>query len=452
MIKKIILYISLSLSSFGEIYTLDDVQLDFPKAQNLKEEVIYSFIFDNEKKSILNKLEELKNDKVIDALDYYQYVNLLKNEDNYQEYYFVDEDLLLLKKLSLAEDNQKAFIHLIEDSYNKKYIYEYFIHRAFHHYKAYMDPYILNLKSSSSQFSLYIKYNYLKENFIYLKSMMRKLKGRERLLILDLIIEGNKNLSNENKIKLIEQRNDMSYEKAYSFELIKLYETEKLYFSMLAEINIILEEDKNFNLVKKIIEHKQSELTVKDFAELKNKIEESKISELRYLIISKLYENGQNFEKLLPEKEPDLNYTNEFNYFKIIEYVKKNEPRKAYLVLSAVPEELQEKSKFSILRDQLNILLDQAVNVESSPHFKLSKRLNDLKLFKNNELQNEDFITKLNSNNYKLSDFYKAYEKIDSQESLALLQSIIIYEKIKNDLVEPQKNQLKSKMEALGFE
>ena len=87
MIIKIIAFLGISFCCFGKIYTLQDVELDFPKAESLKEEVIYSFIYNKNVSQVQDKLKDLKQKKVIDALDFYQYTNLLKSEKEYQEYY-----------------------------------------------------------------------------------------------------------------------------------------------------------------------------------------------------------------------------------------------------------------------------------------------------------------------------------------------------------------------------
>ena len=451
MIKKIFAYFSLTLCCIGEIYNLEDVQLDLPISKNLKEEVIYSFIFNVNSESIHKKLKDLKNKNIIDALDFYQYTNLLKREVNFQEYYFVDSDLLILKKLSLAEKDNKTFSSIIKERLNDKYVYDYFIYRAFNFYQDFMDPFILNLKSSQRQFKLFIKYNYEKGNFVYLKSMMRKLKGKDKLLILDLIIEGNTKINNEDKIKLIEQRNDMSYEKIYSHKLIELYEAEKLYFAMLAEINSVLEQEKNFKLVKKIIEQKAKNLNEDDYQNLKSKVEDEKVAELRYLIIEELYKQGKNYDSLLPEQEKEATFSAIYAYYKIIDYIKKNEPRAAKLLLSNIPIENQNEGRFRKLKGQLNILLNEMNKDEKSHYFKLSKKLDNQQLFENMVLQKSEFMVEFNSQKFELKDFYNAYENIDKNPQ-ELFKCIRIYESIKKNLTDKQQRQLQLKMEALGFE
>jgi len=451
-LKSLIIIILISFSSYGKIYQLNDIQLLSPESDVLKEKVIWTFIYEKDKTAIIKQLKDLRKAKLIDVLDFYQYMNLLKNSSDFNEQYYVDEDLKFLKKLSIHSADDEKMSDLLKGRSNDKYVYDYLIYQAFHHYKEYMDPFILSLKNSQNQKNLFIKYNYEKGNIIYLKRMMNQASKNEKKLLMDLILSSGVKMNNSEEIKLLERRNELGYEIEYSYRLLDLYEKEEHYFSMLAEIDLILSQEKSFELVKKIINLKASEIKQNDFKKFAKKVETEKVKKLRYMIIKIVYDHGKDFDKILPEEEKDQDFKESFVYYKAIQLILKNEIRKAYLLINAEEGEFKENKEISLLEDKLKILLDINIEGSESPYKRLSERLDQQSLLVEDNFAQKNYIDSFKSKELKLSDFYEAYDKVNNNQALAYVECFLIYKNIFDDLNEEQQLMIKEKMEVLGLE
>ena len=451
-LKSLIIIILISFSSYGKIYQLSDIKLLSPESDVLKEKVIWTFIYEKDKTAIIQQLKDLRKAKLIDVLDFYQYMNLLKTSSDFNEQYYVDEDLKFLKKLSIHSTDDEKMSGLLKGRNNDKYVYDYLIYQAFHNYKQYMDPYILSLKNSPNQKSLFIKYNYEKGNIIYLKRMMNQASKNEKKLLMDLILSSGVKMNNSEEIKLLERRNELEYEIEYSYRLLDLYEKEEHYFSMLAEIDLILSQEKNFELVKKIINLKASEINQNDFEKFVKKVEVEKGRELRYMIIKIAYDHGKDFDKILPEEEKQPNFKESFVYYKAIQLILNNEINKAYLLINAKEGEFKENKEIGLLEDKLKILLDIKIEGSESPYKRLSDRLDQQSLLVEDNFAQKNYIDSFKYKELKLSDFYEAYDKVSNNQVLAYVECFLIYKNIFDDLNEEQQVMIKEKMEVLGLE
>jgi hypothetical protein len=451
-LKSLIIIICLSFSSYAKIYTLSDIELQSSKSDVLKEKVIWAYIYQKDKSAIIEQIKDLRKNKLIDILDFYQFMNLLKNKKDFDKQYYVDEDLRILKELSLNLSNEEIMTDLLKDKINNQYVYDYFIYQAFHNYKSYMDPFILKLKSSENQKKLFIKYNYEKGNIIYLKRMINQASEKGKKLLMDLIIASGVKMSISEKIKLLEKRNELEYEIEYSYMLLDLYEKEEHYFSMLAEIDLILSQEKSFYLVQKIINLKASEIDQTSFAKFAEKVEPEKINNLRYMIIKVVYDHGKSFDEILPETESDENFKESFTYYKAIQLILINEIRKAYLLINADEEKFSKNEDIKLLQDKIKIMLDINVDQSQSPYKRLSQRLQEQNLIIDESLSHKAFVESLKSKELNLSDFYEAYDRIGEKDPLAYVECFFIYKTIFDGLNENQQNSVKEKMDALGFE
>lgn len=451
-LKSLIIIICLSFSSYAKIYTLSDIELQSSKSDVLKEKVIWAYIYQKDKSAIIEQIKDLRKNKLIDILDFYQFMNLLKNKKDFDRQYYVDEDLRILKELSLNLSNEEIMTDLLKDKINNQFVYDYFIYQAFHNYKSYMDPFILKLKSSENQKKLFIKYNYEKGNIIYLKRMINQASEKDKKLLMDLIIASGVKMSISEKIKLLEKRNELEYEIEYSYMLLKLYEKEEHYFSMLAEIDLILSQEKSFYLVQKIINLKASEIDQTSFAKFAEKVEPEKINNLRYMIIKVVYDHGKSFDEILPETESDENFKESFTYYKAIQLILINEIRKAYLLINADEEKFSKNEDIKLLQDKIKIMLDINVDQAQSAYKRLSQRLQEQNLIIDENLSHKAFVESLKSKKLNLSDFYEAYDRIGEKDPLAYVECFFIYKTIFDSLNENQQNSVKEKMDALGFE
>ncbi|MDD7983852.1 hypothetical protein PQO01_02675 [Lentisphaera marina] len=451
-LKSLIIIICLSFSSYAKIYTLSDIELQSSKSDVLKEKVIWAYIYQKDKSAIIEQIKDLRKNKLIDILDFYQFMNLLKNKKDFDKQYYVDEDLKILKELSLNLSNEEVMTDLLKDKINNQFVYDYFIYQAFHNYKSYMDPFILKLKSSENQKKLFIKYNYEKGNIIYLKRMINQASEKGKKLLMDLIIASGVKMSISEKIKLLEKRNELEYEIEYSYMLLDLYEKEEHYFSMLAEIDLILSQEKSFYLVQKIINLKASEIDQTSFAKFAEKVEPEKINNLRYMIIKLVYDHSKSFDEILPETESDENFKESFIYYKAIQFILINEIRKAYLLINADEEKFSKNEDIKLLQDKIKIMLDINVDQVQSPYKRLSQRLQEQNLIIDESLSHKAFVESLKSKELNLSDFYEAYDRIGEKDPIAYVECFFIYKTIFDGLNENQQNSVKEKMDALGFE
>jgi hypothetical protein len=451
-LKSLIIILCISLTSFAKIYKLSDIELQSSESDVLKEKVIWAFIYKKDKSAIIEQIKDLRKNKLIDVLDFYQFMNILKDKNEFNEQYYVDEDLRTLKELFLKLSNEEMMTSLLSDKINNKYVYDYFIYQAFHNYKSYMDPFILRLKSSENQKKLFIKYNYEKGNIVYLKRMINQASENDKKLLMDLIIASEVKMSLSEKIKLLEKRNELEYEIEYSYMLLDLYERAEHYFSMLAEIDLILSQEKSYYLVKKIINLKAGEIEQNSFNEFSNKVEDDKINQLRYDIIKTLYDHGKSFDEILPEKEDDESFKEEYTYYKAIQLILLNEIRKAYLLINAEEGIYAGNKDIKQLQDKLKLLLDISIENKQSPHNRLSQRLQEQNLILDETQSDKNFIDKLKTRELSLGDFYEAYDRISTKDPLASLECFFIYKKLVEELPENQQNIMKEKMDALGFE
>ena len=447
MNKILLITLVLCLQVNAKIHTIEDLKLKKPQGKSLRERIAFSVIyggdFNKEKRDLKSALDQKK----ISSLLYYQLMNLINNDNTFNRNTYEDENLKTLKLSLLNLRNKRVLDTLIKKKENDIYLSDLIIKDTFENKHSLLKDAVFKLKSSPNLDILLIKINHKKGNFDFIEKSLIKLDKQNKIIVLDLLIKAK---SEEADIALLIKRNQLQYETIYAEQLINYYLKNNKPKLAGIELEKLLYIRKDINLLKILLDLRSDELNQVDFDQYKVFIESSDWNELKLMMIDRLYEKGKTWDSLVKDLELEENNKPSWYFYKSVDLVKnKNEKRALELLAES---KLIGEARINLLKSKLMILNKAEILDEKDTYFKLSKEINS-RVFLEQAYEGEYPLKKeMDKQEYKLIDFYRAYEAVDKNDKLSLVKCLLIYNEIYDQLNDTDKELIKEKMGALNFD
>ena len=447
----LVIIILITGSLQAKVYELKDLKLEKPQGRNLSEQIVYTHIYGGETNKLLKQLKKQYQENKIDNLLRNQLLNLLSDNKQIDQASSPNAQLRKVKEILLNKYNKDNLKNLLKDSENDQYIYDLIISETFKTKSSLFSDYILKLKPSKNLQILLLKINYEKANTSYLEASLKKLKGKNKLIIYDLLIKEYLVKNNTAKaIDLIVKRDEEEYEITYSEQLINYYEKLDDKNKLRAEISKVLARRKDFDLVIKLIKLEDSKLDQDDFERYLKSVNSEKSQNLKLIMIETLYSKNKPWDKLVKNLQLSGENKSAEVFFKAVDLIVNNKEKEALQYIQK--QEFEKDLRLRKLTGKLSILTGTEIKDKNEPYYSLQKEINERIFIEQDYKADYPLKKELLEENYKLIDFYRAYEAIDTNDKNSMIKCFIIYNKLVDKLDKDQVDLMKQKMAALNYE
>jgi hypothetical protein len=442
-----LLTLLLCFQANAKIHTIEDLELKKPQTKSLRERVgfnvIYGGDFNKDKRDVKSALDQKK----ISSLLYYQLINLIKKDKFFDSNYYEDENLRNLKLSLLNLSNKSAIENIVRKKENNLFISDLIIKDVFDNKDSHLKNSVLKLKNSANLDILLIKINHQKNNFDFLERSLIKIDKQNKIIVLDLLIQAK---GADVDISLLIKRNQLQYETLYAEQLISYYLKNKKNELAELELEKLLYVRKDIKLLKSLLNLRSNELNQTDFDVYKIFIEANLWNELKLIMIELLYKKAKAWDELIKDFALTETNKNEWYFYKSVDLVKLKKEEEALALIEK--SKLLGDARIDLLKSKLMILNKVEILDEKNVYFNLSKEINSRVFLEQAYEGDYPLKNEMDKKEYKLIDFYRAYEAIDKDDKLSLIKCLFIYNKIYEQLSFSDKELIKVKMGALNFE
>ena len=165
MKKYYLLTLLLCFQVNAKIYTIEDLKLKKPQGKSLRERIAFTVIYGGDFNKNRLELNRALDENKISSILYYQMMNLINKNKNFNINYYEDESLKDLKLSLLNLGKKTALENLIKKKENNQFISDLIIKDTFENKNSLLKDSVFKLKTSPNLDILLIKINYAKTIF-----------------------------------------------------------------------------------------------------------------------------------------------------------------------------------------------------------------------------------------------------------------------------------------------